>query len=141
MLNSKISLSIRIVQDNEKSETTYLADGKFAVKDGIFNLSFDEENVEDNGITKCRFEISDDTLLMKRNGPVVVEQTHATGKRTPGVIKTPFGRMDTEIETTHFTFTEKSPSEYQLHLSYDLYIGMERAGVYNLDLNVQLNNE
>jgi len=139
MQNSKISLSIRITQDGEKSETTYLADANFALKNEKIILTFDEQNVEDDGVTKCRFEISGDALLMKRDGPVVVEQTHIKDEKTQGSIRTPFGRMNTEVETTHFTFTERSSSEYQLHLAYDLYVSTERAGIYNLDLNIKIN--
>jgi len=141
MLNSKISLSIRITQDGERSETTYLADAAFIKKGEKVTLTFDEQNVEDDGVTKCRFEINNGTLLMKRNGPVIVEQTHKIGEKTQGSIKTPFGRMNTEVETTSFTFTERSLAEYQFHLTYELYVGMERAGTYNLDLNIKVNNE
>jgi uncharacterized beta-barrel protein YwiB (DUF1934 family) len=133
MQNSKINLTMHIIQGNERSKTSYEADANFLEKDGKFFLFFDEEN-EDSNRTKCRFEISDDTLRMRRNGPIVMEQRHIQGQKTEGYIKTPFGQADTKIRTFQFSFVKRANGHYHLDLGYDLYTGAQKTGTYLLEI-------
>jgi len=137
MQNSKINLTLTITQGFEISKTSYEADASFFEKDGIFFLFFDEENYDDETITKCRFEISDDSLRMRRNGPIVVEQTHIKDQKTRGYIKTPFGHVGTELQTSGFSFTPQRSDNYCLDLGYDLYIGDEKTGNYSLEIIIK----
>ena len=122
-------------QENELLTTEYEAEANFLEKDGKVYLFFDEEN-DDGEMTKCRFEISDDTLRLRRNGPIVIEQTHINGKITSGYLKTPFGHVDTKLKTSHFSFTEQAAKHYQLELDYDLYMNneQEKIGSYTLKI-------
>jgi len=133
MLNSRINLTIRITQDGDHSQTAYETDANFLEKDGKFYLFFDEQN-DDGEITKCRFEISDHTLRMRRNGPIVIEQNHVNKQETFGYIKTPFGHVDTSIQTSHFSFKKQASETYYLELEYDLYTGAEKTGSYSLEI-------
>ena len=132
--NSNIHVTMHITEGEEKSETSYQAAANFFEKDEKFFLFFDEKNEDDNAITKCRFEISDDALRIRRNGPIVVEQIHRIDQETNGYIKTPFGHMDTGLQTFQFSFTHEADGNYHLNLGYDLYIGGTKTGTYLLEM-------
>ena len=136
MQNSKINLSMHIMQNNEHSTTSYETDATFLKKDGKFSLLFDEQNYDDGEITQCRLEIADYALRMRRNGPVVVEQTHVKNEKTEGYIKTPFSRVYTKIRTDRYSFTEQDDGSYHLELAYDLYTDEERTGTYLLEITI-----
>ncbi|MCL2559725.1 MAG: DUF1934 domain-containing protein [Turicibacter sp.] len=127
---------MHIVQGNERMKTSYEADAKFVEKDGRWFLFYDEHNEEDGEITKCRFEIESDTLRMRRNGPIVIEQSHQRDAKTEGYMKTPFGHMDTKIRTFKYAFTLKTNGDYLLALGYDLYTGGEKTGTYLLNITI-----
>jgi len=132
MQNSKINLTMKITQGFEVSTTKYVANGSFIEKDGKFFLFFDEKGCDDNDITKCRFEISEDSMRLRRNGAIVTEQMHVNNQETNGYIKTPFGHMKTIIKTTDLTF-----ENYHLSLRYDLFINNELTGNYNLKVKIE----
>jgi len=136
MQNSKINLTMHIIQDNDRSTTEYEADATFLEKNGEFSLSFHEQNYGDEELTQCRLEISDDSLRMRRNGPIVVEQTHVKDEMTDGYIKTPFGRVLTKLRTFRFSYTKQDNGDYFLELGYDLYTEEERTGTYLLEIIV-----
>ena len=136
MQNSKITLSMHIMQNDDHSTTSYDADAIFTEKDGKFSLVFDEQNYDDEEITGCRIEISDDSLRMRRNGPIVVEQTHIKGQMTDGYIKTPFGRVYTKLRTDRYSFIQQADGVYHLELAYDLYTAEERTGTYLLEITI-----
>jgi len=141
MQNSKINLTMNITQGFESSETSYEIDANFLEQDGKFFLLFDEENYDDDEVTKCRFEISDDSLRMRRNGPIVMEQTHMKDQQTDGYIKTPFGHVETKLLTSQLSFNERANGTYCLQLSYDLYTGDEKAGTYSLEIIITKKEE
>lgn len=141
MQNSNIHLTMHITQGNERSKTSYEADANFLEKDGKFFLFFDEENDGGDEVTKCRFEISDDSLRMRRNGRVVIEQRHLRDQKTDGYIKTPFGHLDTKLRTFKFSFTRYSNGHYHLNLGYDLYTGDAKTGTYLLKVTIMTKEE
>ena len=126
------------MQNDERSTTEYETDACFLEENGKFSLLFDEQNCGEEEITQCRLEISDDSLRMRRNGPIVVEQTHINEKVTDGYIKTPFGRVLTKLRTFRCSFTERDDGSYYLELAYDLYTDEERTGTYLLDIEIML---
>ena len=137
MQNSNISLTMHIMQNEDRSTASYDTGANFLEKDGKFVLSFDEKNYDDDEITKCRLEISDDSLRMRRDGPIVLEQIHIKDQKdqmTEGYIKTPFGRVGTKLRTFTFSFTKRTDDNYYLDLGYDLYTDNERTGTYLLDI-------
>jgi len=141
MQNSNISLTMHIMQNEERSTTSYDTSADFLEKDGEFSLLFDEKNYDDGEVTKCRLEISDDSLRMRRNGPIVMEQTHVKDQETKGYIKTPFGRVETELRTFRFSFTQQVDGSYHLELAYDLYTDNERTGTYLLEITITKKEE
>jgi len=134
--NSKIKFTMTIIQDGDRSKAEYTTNARFTEKDGKYILYFDEKLEDDPEITKCRFEIEDNILRLRRTGQIVIEQTHIKAQKTSGYIKTPFGLMETEVKTNRFTFVENSDGEYRLDLKYDLYIDNEKAGNYVLKIIV-----
>lgn len=123
-----------IKQDEDVFETSYETDATFREKDGIFFLFFDETNEDDQQITKCRFEITNQTLRLRRNGPIVIDQLHINNQETKGYIKTPFGHVDTTIKTSRFSFSEDVAGMHRLKLDYNLYTGPEYTGSYFLEI-------
>lgn len=136
MQNSNITVTMQVTQGEERSKTSYEVGANFLEKDGKFFLFFDEENEDDNIVTKCRFEIDNDSLRMRRNGPIVIEQRHLRGHKTDGYIKTPFGHLDTKLRTFQFSFTRQTNGYYDLTLGYDLYTGAEKTGTYVLNMTI-----
>ena len=136
MQNSKINLTMHIIQDNDRSTTEYDAEATFLAKNGEFSLVFHEQNYGDEEKTQCRLEISADSLRMRRNGPIVVEQTHVKDEMTDGYIKTPFGRVPTKLRTFRFSFIQQDNEDYFLELGYDLYTDGDRTGTYLLEIIV-----
>jgi len=136
MQNSKIDLTMHIMQDDNHSTTSYGTEATFLVKNGEYSLLFDEQNYDEVEITNCRLEISGNALRMRRNGPIVVEQTHIKDQMTDGFIKTPFGRVLTKLQTFRFSFIQKSNGDYYLELAYDLYTDEERTGTYSLEITI-----
>lgn len=139
--NATINLTMQMTQGEESSKTSYETDANFLEKDGKFFLFFDEENEVDKVITNCRFEINNDSLRMRRNGPIVVEQKHLSGQKTDGYIKTPFGHLDTKIQTHEFSFTLTTNAYYDLDLSYDLYTEAEKTGTYSLNMTIMMKEQ
>ena len=125
------------MQDDDRSTTEYETEASFLEKDGEFSLLFDEQNYDEAEITKCRLEISDDSLRMRRNGPIIVEQTHVKDEMTDGYIKTPFGRVLTQLRTFRLSFAQQDNGDYHLELAYDLYTDEERTGTYLLDIEIR----
>ena len=136
MQNSNIQLNMHITQGYDVSKTSYEVGASFFKKNEQFFLLFDEENYDDHEITKCRFEIDKNTLRMRRNGPIIMEQTHVAGQTTDGYIKTPFGHISTKLATSSFLFTEAENGHYRLALNYDLYTGGEKTGTYALEIMI-----
>ncbi|MCL1989594.1 MAG: DUF1934 domain-containing protein [Defluviitaleaceae bacterium] len=136
MPNSKVKLTMQVEQEHDKAQTAYETNAYFLEKAGKFFLFFDEEN-EDNHITKCRFEISDDTLRIRRNGPIFMEQTHVKHQKTTGYMKTPFGHIATEVQTFQLSFIQQMSGHYELKLNYDLYTDNEKTGTYSLAIIIQ----
>jgi uncharacterized beta-barrel protein YwiB (DUF1934 family) len=122
-------------QNGQKSATAYQSPAVFLKKNDIFYLFFDEHR--DEGITKCRFEMTTDSLRIRRNGEVVTEQLHVLNMLTDGYIKTSFGHLDTQIVTTRLAFVKQTITSYKLTVKYDFYIEKEKSGTYRLELNIK----
>jgi len=137
MQNSKINFTMHITQDGERSKTVYVADANFTKKNDKYYLFFDERLDAEEEITKCRFEIESDSLRLRRNGPIVLEQLHIKDTKTDGYLKTPFGRVETKTRTFQFSFVERENGDYHLDLGYDLYTGDEKAGTYLLEIIIK----
>ena len=132
--NAKIDLTMSITQDGDCSETKYTTDAEFVEKHGRYILYFDEKNYDGDEVTRCRFELVDDSLKMRRNGPIVLEQLHINDTETDGFIKTPYGRVETKLKTFKFVFEPQANGEFHLDLGYDLYTDGEKTGTYLLDI-------
>ena len=139
MQNSRINFTMHITQDGERSKTEYTTDATFTEKDGKFYLFFDERLDAEEDVTKCRFEIDENTLRLRRNGPIVLEQSHIKDTKTDGYLKTPFGRVETKTRTFQFSFVERENGDYHLDLGYDLYTSGEKTGTYLLELIINTN--
>lgn len=140
MQNSKIKLKMISDQDGFQSKTEYSAPAKIVKKEDCYFLFFDEENFDgENELTKCRFEIQNEELRMRRNGPIVLEQIHINDKKTTGYLKTPFGHVDTRIRTFQYLFVERADKTFHLDLGYDLYTNEQKTGTYLLEIIIELN--
>jgi len=137
--NSVVKFKMHITQDGDQSQMEYSTDASFAAKDGKFYLFFDERLDAEEEVTKCRFEIEDNSLRLRRNGPIVLEQLHIKDTKTDGYIKTPFGRVETKTQTFQFSFVACENGDYLLDLGYDLYTGNEKTGKYLLAIIINTN--
>jgi len=135
--NAKINFTMHITQDADRSKTEYVTDANFTEKDDKFYLFFDERLDAEEEITKCRFEIENNSLRLRRNGPIVLEQLHISDTKTDGYLKTPFGRVETKTRTFQFSFVKRENGDYHLDLGYDLYTGDEKTGTYLLEMIIK----
>jgi len=133
MQNSNIKFTMHISQHSQRSKISYEACANFFFKDELYYLFFDEVN-DEGEITKCRFEIDDSRLRMRRNGPIIVDQVNISSKKSTGYIKTPFGHMDTTLRTFQYSFSKRGDETYHLDLGYDMYAGGEKTGMYLLEI-------
>lgn len=137
MQNFNLHFTLHLTQDKEQTKTSYDAAATFIEKDGTCFLFFDETNEKTQVKTKCRFEINGDSLRMRRNGPIVVEQTHARGQKTQGYIQTPFGQIDTALHTHHFSFLKQDDTTFKIILHYEMQIGLEQTRTYHLEMTIK----
>jgi len=137
MQNSNIHLSLTINQDSEISHTEYQTDAKFLNKNNVWYLFYDEFNEESREKTQCRFEITQNSIRMRRNGPIIIEQNHEINNETTGYIKTTFGEIITRIITTNNRLFEIEKNVHKLELNYELYTGEELTGIYSLTINIK----
>ena len=136
MQNSKAHVTMDMTQAEVHSKTSYDVDAHFFQQNGKFFLFFDEESDEGH-VTKCRFELNDETLRLRRNGQMIMEQTHVKNQKTKGYIKTPFGHLDTHLQTFQLAL-KKDGGNYHLDLGYDLYTEGQKSGTYLLTIVIAL---
>lgn len=126
-----IKFQMTLTQGLDKTETKYDTQATLYKKQGKYFLFFDEINFEDNSITKCRFEIDQETIRIRRDGQVIMDQTFKIGESTSGYIKTVYGQLDTTTKT-HRLSLDLLENQINLVLDYDLFVSAERAGNYKL---------
>lgn len=137
-INGSVSFQMNVTQGLEVTETKYDAQATLYKKEEKYFLFFDETNFEDNSITKCRFEIAQDTLRIRRDGQVIMDQTFKISESITGYIKTIYGQLDTNAKT-HRLSLDVFNDQLNLTLDYDLFVSTERAGNYKL--TVKFNKE
>ncbi len=130
-INGIVNFQMILTQGLDKTETKYDAQATLYKKQGKYFLFFDEINFEDNSKTKCRFEIDQDSIRIRRDGQVIMDQTFNIGESTTGYIKTVYGQLDT-IAKTHRLSLDFLETQINLVLDYDLFVSAERAGNYKL---------
>ena len=128
-----ITFKMIITQGLEVAETSYETKGTLFLKNNQYYLFYDESSVDDESITKCRYEFTESELRVRRQGHVVVDQEHRIGEQTLGYMKTQYGNIDTVIKTHQLTVTNNNDS-IQIVVDYDLYISNERTGNYKLTI-------
>ena len=88
-------------------------------------------NFEDDSITKCRYEMDDNSVRIRRDGPIIMDQIYKISELQSGYIKTIYGQLDTKSKT-HRLSLEILDATLTLNLDYDLFVSNERAGNYKL---------
>lgn len=94
-------------------------------------LFFDEINIDNNQITKCRLEFDAENIRIRRNGPIIVDQRYTINTLVDGYIKTPYGELNSVVKTHRYNI-EEYEDKLQINLDYDLIIANERVGNYKL---------
>lgn len=127
-----VNFSMTVNQSHEVREVSYETPGLLYFKNGKYYLFFDEHNIEDDSITKCRMEFSLAKLRLRREGVSIIEQIYNQEERTQGYIKTIYGELRTEAQTLSYVLEEKDI--IQILLDYNLSIEGEDAGQYKLKI-------
>ncbi len=127
-----ITFKMIVTQGLEVTETFYKTEATLFLKNDQYYLFYNESSVDDESITKCRYEFTENELRIRRQGNVVIEQNHKIGQRTVGYMKTQYGNLDTVIKTHQLTINNDDLIE--IVLDYDLYISNERTGNYKLTM-------
>ena len=129
----KVTFKMVVKQGRDMTETSYETPATLFLKDNQYFLFYDEASVDDNSVTKCRYEFTADTLRIRRQGNVTLDQQHNRGAKTYGYMKTIYGNVETVIKTHQLTIN-KLDTKIELVVDYDLYLSEERTGNYQLTL-------
>ena len=128
-----VNFHMKLTQGLEVTETSYETQGKYYKKNNIGFLFFEEKNIDDDHITKCRLEFDDNTIRIRRNGTIILDQRYTTKKNVDGYIKTPYGELISTVKT-HCYNLEECENKFRINLDYDLTVQKERVGNYKLSI-------
>lgn len=129
--SGSLSFHMKLTQGLDITETTFETSATLYKKNEKFFLFFNETNFEDDSITKCRYEMDDTTVRIRRDGSIIMDQIYKISELQAGYIKTVYGQLDTKSKT-HRLSLEILDNKLTLNLDYDLFVSNERAGNYKL---------
>lgn len=130
-ISGSLSFHMKLTQGLDITETKYETSATLYRKNEKLFLFFNETNFEDNSITKCRYEIDENTVRIRRDGQVIMDQYYKVSEPQTGYIKTIYGQLDTKSKT-HRLSVDDLDENLTLNLDYDLFVSSERAGNYKL---------
>ena len=130
-ISGLVSFHMKLTQGLDVTETKFDTSATLYKKNEKFFLFFNETNFEDDSITKCRYEMDDNSVRIRRDGPIIMDQIYKISALQSGYIKTIYGQLDTKSKT-HRLSLEILDATLTLNLDYDLFVSNERAGNYKL---------
>jgi len=138
-IDGTVSFYLRSKKGSDVTETKYEAMGTLYTKDQKRFLFFEESNFEDNSVTKCRLEFDEESIRIRRDGHLIMDQHYKIHKEIEGYVKTPYGELPTRVKTHRYKLLQESEHDFVIGLAYELFISEDNAGKY--DLKVQFNKE
>ena len=135
------NISLVTVRDSEdsKDRSEFRAEGSFYKKNGIYYVTYTENDGTALDKTRVFLKISENGVDMRRMGVFKTAIQYRTGKITDTVYETPFGKMDIKIETTKIV-NKLSEKGGTLKIFYTLFTGGEDVK-NEITLNIKLRSE
>ena len=130
-ISGSLSFHMKLTQGLDVTETKFDTSAILYKKNEKLFLFFNETNFEDDSITKCRYEIDENIVRIRRDGQIIMDQNYKVSEPQIGYIKTIYGQLDTKSKT-HRLSLEVLDEKIILNLDYDLFVSGERAGNYKL---------
>ncbi|MGV3489666.1 MAG: DUF1934 domain-containing protein [Tuberibacillus sp.] len=132
-----ILLSSTIERDGSAEETKLYIQGQFYIKNDAFYLKY-KENVEDFGIIDHTIRIKQNEGLILRKGAIDMRQPLAVGDSREGTYKSPFGAMQTLVDTECLDVQwMEEQGEGIINMRYDLYMQGESFGRVTLIFQIK----
>ncbi|MCL1948314.1 MAG: DUF1934 domain-containing protein [Turicibacter sp.] len=138
-IDGTVSFYLRSKNGADVTETKYEAAATLYKKDQKRFLFFEESSMEDDSVTKCRMEFDEETIRIRRDGHLIMDQQYKIHKEIQGYFKTPFGELPTRVKTHRYKLLQESEHRLVIGLAYELFISEDNAGKY--DLKVQFDKE
>lgn len=129
--SGSLSFYMKLTQGLDVTETKFDTSAILYKKNEKLFLFFDEINFEDNSITKCRYDMDANTIRIRRDGQIIMDQNYKVSEPQVGYIKTVYGQLDTKSKTHRYSL-DVLEDKLTLNLDYDLFVSNERAGNYKL---------
>ena len=130
---------LRVKKGRDITETKYETSGTLYTKKDKKFLFFDEKNLDDDSITKCRLEFDERQIRIRRDGQLIMEQSYVLNAVKDGYFKTPYGELVTRSKTHRYKILQENQSKLVIGLAYDLFISEDKAGKF--DLKIQFEEE
>ena len=133
-----IHFYLRSKKGSDVQETKYEAAAILYKKGNRLFLFFEESNFEDDSVTKCRLEFDEESIRIRRDGHLIMDQQYKVHQEIPGYFKTPYGELPTRVKTHRYKLKQEGDG-LTIGLAYELYISDDHAGRY--ELKVQFEKE
>jgi len=138
-IDGTVTFYLRSKKGDHVQETKYETAGTLYEKGQKWFLFFEESNFEDNSITKCRFEFDEESIRIRRDGHLIMDQQYKRHQELAGYFKTPYGELPTRVKTHRYKLQRVQEDGLVIGLAYELYISDDHAGRY--ELKVQFDKE
>lgn len=131
-----VKIHIKTAIDQGDGTETYelIAFGRYQKTDSAQYLRYEE--AMEVGNVNTTLKITEEEMLILRNGPVKMRMTFRLGQPISGTYSTPLGFMEivTEAKKLHYSINETERAG-TVSLKYDLTVQGALAGTYQLEIN------
>jgi len=137
-LDGTVYFYLKSEKNTDITEIKYETPGILYTKDRVNFLFFEENNMDDNSKTKCRFEFDDQKIKLRRNGPIILEQNYRLKEITEGYLKTSYGELKTKAETIKYEVFQQTGTSLTIQLTYKLFVAEEDTGKHQLRIKFEI---
>jgi|GEM_PF-4301 len=130
--NGIIYFYLRSKYGTDVTEIKYETLGTLYRKKSKYFLFFEENDIENNIKTKCRLEFDEEKIRIRRDGQVIIEQTHIDQKIEDGYVKTQYGIIPTTAKTNGYQVLKNFDGKLVIILDYDLHLAEDLTGSYQM---------
>jgi uncharacterized beta-barrel protein YwiB (DUF1934 family) len=132
----KIHLHTEISQDGETENFEIISFGRYYEKNGSQFITYEE--VTESGKIKNVIKISNNQVLIMRNGAINMRFSLQKGVKTEGSFENQYGSFPLILNTNKIYFDwDKERQEGELLFSYELYMQHEVVGIYTLSFQLK----
>ncbi|MFL2133249.1 DUF1934 domain-containing protein [Desemzia sp. FAM 24101] len=132
---AKIHVETAITQNNDTEKFFFDEKGKVVQMGGSYYIRY-EENYEEQGRIPVTFKIEPNGIVtLTRKGEMTTRLKFEQGKSYETLYRTPQGGVyvDTVTRQLQISYTD-NPFSGKVFIGYDLFMGKEKLGEYNLQL-------